>query len=337
MIKFFYSLLPKTINWPAGSSSNSKEIVNRKAEINLLQIYRKIFTTAVNLGNQTNEIAKANLAIFEICKRLYNMPNNLITVYDLLFNDDLNQLQWKQLSNLLSANNSTKILMIIAAHYVFIKKYAKALEIYCFLQNKIQTPETFKSAVNYGILKLFQFCIPTDKKYRTNIEAIDIHSSNILTFDRILLCRLIIWFWVEMEDKASTIKFNKELIKLQNTTWSVDDLETHCIGHILTKVEDNALACLYWEEIQAIYNEMLPKSIVTLLYSSDSTFEQIFRATKQMNNDLFYNITCLAEDYKLLATYDNNKGFKKDAEEELKTSKVISSKIHSANKEFTLL
>ena len=152
-----------------------------------------------------------------------------------------------------------------------------------------------KSAVNYAILKLFELHLSADEEYRTNIISIDIHSPNIPVFDRILLCRLIISFWEELEDETTTLTFKKELLNLQNETWTVGDLETvDCIGHVLRKVEDHALACLYWSEVQNIYNEMLPNAIVTRLYAADSTFEQIFQMTQQMNDDLSDNVRLLS-------------------------------------------
>jgi hypothetical protein len=110
-----------------------------------------------------------------------------------------------------------------------------------------------------------------------------------------------------MEDETMIAEFKTKLFTLQNETWTVNDLETtDCIGQILIKVQDHAFACLYWNEIRNIYTEMLPKSTTTLLYSTDSTFEQIFRATQDMNNELADNIISLAESYELLATYEES-------------------------------
>jgi hypothetical protein len=228
--------------------------------------------------------------------------------------------------------------MRIAAYYVSNEDHDQALEIYCTLQNNIQNQETLKSAVNYGILKLFELHLSADEQYRRNIMAIDIRSSIIPIFDRILLCRLIISFWEEMEDEKTTIQFKKDLLNLQNEAWVVGDLETtNCIGHILIKVQDNALACLYWNELRNIYNEMLPNSIVTLLYSTDSTFEQILRTTQEMINELSDNITSLAESYELLAIYEKNDGYNEDACESLEKAIVIWSKIPSAKEKVTQL
>jgi tetratricopeptide (TPR) repeat protein len=338
MIKFFHSLLLQTIPLTTSFSPKSEVISNKNAWTNLLQAYMKLFTIAMRLGNSPNEIAKANLATFQICQKLYDIPSNLTKIYDLLFNGDSDNLQCKELMNLLSPDQSNDILMRIAAYYTSKEDHDKALEIYCILQNKIQNQETFKSAVNYGILKLFELHLSTDEQYRTNIMTINIHSSNIPIFDRILLCRLIISFWEEMEDETTTIQFKKELFNLQNTTWTVGDLETtNCIGHILTKVQDNALACLYWNEIRNIYNEMLPKSMVTILYSTDSTFEQIFRTTQEMNNDLSDNITSLAESYELLAAYEESDDYNEDACESLEKAIVIWSKIPSATEKVAQL
>jgi len=221
--------------------------------------------------------------------------------------------------------------MRIAAYYISKENYDDALEIYLTLQNNIKNQDILKSAINYGILKLFELHLSADEKYRRNIKAIDIRSSNIPIFDRIILCRLIISFWEEMEDETTNSLFKKELINLQNETWIISDLETiDCIGHVLIKVEDNNFACLYWNELQNIYNEMLPDSIVTRLSSPDSTFEQIFQMTQMMNNELYDNILAFAESYELLATYEENDGCNEDACESFAKAIVIWSKIPSA-------
>jgi len=338
MIKFFHSLLLQTITSTTSSSSKSEAISNKDAWSNLLQAYMKIIKINMRLGNSPNEIAKANSAIFQICQKFYDIPSNLIKIYDLLFNGDTNNLQFKELMNLLSPDQSIDVAMRVAAYYTCKDDHDKALEIYCSLHNKIQNQDTFKSAVNYGILKLFELHLSADEQHRTNIMTIDIHSSNIPIFDRILLCRLIISFWEEMEDETTTNQFKKVLFNLQNTTWTVGNLETtNCIGHILEKVQDNALACLYWNEIRNIYNEMLPQSMVTLLYSTDSTFEQIFRTAQEINNDLSDNIISLAESYELLATYEENDDYHEDACESLEKAIMIWSKMPSATEKVTQL
>ena len=134
-----------------------------------------------------------------------------------------------------------------------------------------------------------------------------------------------------MEDETTITQFKKELLSLQNEASIIGDLETTgCIGDVLMNVEDNALACLYWNELRNIYNEMLPDSIVTLLYSTDSTFEQIYRARQEMNNEPSDNVISLAESYELLATYEENNDSNEDACESLEQAIVIYSKILSA-------
>jgi hypothetical protein len=332
MIKFFHSLLLQTVTLVPSSSLKSKQIPDKYAWTRLLQAYTKIFTIAVRLSNSSNEIAKANLATFEMCQKLYDIPNNLITIYDLLFKGDSDNLEWKKLIDLLPSDQSTDILMRIAAYNVLKEKYDEALKIYCTLQNKIQNQETLKSAVNYAILNIFELYMFANEDYRVNIMAIDIHSPSIPIFDRILLCRQSIDFWKELEDEIMASQFKKALFNLQNEAWTVGDLEPiDCIGHVLTKVEDNVLTCAYWDELRYIYNEMLPNYIVTLLYSTGSTFEQILRTTQEMNNKLFDNIISLAESYKLLATYEKKGDYNEDACESLEKAIVILSKDPSAN------
>jgi len=331
LVEFFHSLLLQAIASNEFSLSKSEQIPNKDTWTNLLQAYKKIFTITVRLGNSTDEIGKANSKTFQICQKLYNIPKNLSTIYSLLFDGDLDDLEWKKLTDLLSPDECTGVFMRVAAYHVANDNHEKALEIYLTLQQNIRNQFILKSAVNYGILKLLELHVQADEKYRTNIMAIDIRAANVAIFDRILLCRLIILFWEELEDETMIAQVKTELFTLQNETWTVDDLETtDCIGKILTKVQDHAFACLYWNEIRNIYNEMLPDSITTLLYSTDSTFEEIFRATQDMNNELSENIISLAESYELLATYEESDDCKEYACGSLEKAIVIYNKTPSA-------
>jgi hypothetical protein len=160
--------------------------------------------------------------------------------------------------------------------------------------------------------------------------AIDINTVDVPIFDRILLCRLIISFWKEMEDETMIDQFKTKLFALQNESWTIDDLETsNCIGRILTKIQNHAFACLYWDEIRNIYTELLPNSITTLLYSTDSTFEQVFRATQDMNSELADDIISLAESYELLANYEESDDCQEYACGSLENAIVVYSKTPS--------
>ena len=330
MITFFHSLLIQTIDSSDLSPSKLEEIEQTDVWKNLLQAYMKIFTIAARSDNSSDEMAKANSVAYQIYQKLYNIPDNLVTTYNILFNGDSDDIQWNELINLLAPDESNVILMRIAAYYVSKEDHEIALQIYFALLNNIQDQEMLKSAVNYAILKLFELHLSADEDYRTNIMSIDIHSSNILVFDRILLCRLIISFWEELEDETTTLTFKKQLLNLQNETWTVDDLETvDCIGHALRKVEDHALACLYWSEVQNIYNELLPNAIVTRLYAADSTFEQILQIAQQMNGGLCDNVRFLAESYETLAIYQENDDCEEEACESVERAIVIWSKIPS--------
>ena len=307
MIEFFHSLLLRTITADESSLSKSEEVQDKDTWIHLLHIYKEIFKTSVRLEKSADEIAKANSATLQICQKLYNIPDHITTVYSLLFDGDLNDLEWDKLRESLPPDECVDILMRLAAYHVANDDQEKGLGIYCSLQQNIENEEISKSAVNYGMLKLLQVYIQADEEYRENIMAVDIRSVDVAIFDRILLCRLIICFWIELEDEAMIKKFKIELFTLQNEMWSIDDLETtDCIGKALIKFQDYSSACLYWNEIRDIYNEMLPKSMIILLYSTDATFEQIFRTTQEMNNDLADNIISLAQSYKLLAIYEES-------------------------------
>ena len=322
MIKFFHSLLLQHINF-----STPKDIPNKDSWINLLQTYIKIFKIAVKLAHSSNEIAKANLAAFQISQKLYDLPQNLITLYDLLFSDDLKNIQWNQLVDLLSLDEAINILMKIAASYISDEDYHKALEIYWALQNATYNQPLIRSVISYRVLKLFEMDLQADEDYNENIMSIDIHSSVIPIFDRIVLCRLLISYWDELEDEERVTDLKKELFNLQAEAWTIDDLETiNGIGHIITKMEDNNVAHLYWNDLRDLYNEMLPNTIVKLLYSSKSTFDEIYRTTQKMNNELSDNITSLAETYETLAVYEENDDCNEDACEALEKAIIIYSK-----------
>ncbi|CAF4640431.1 unnamed protein product [Rotaria sp. Silwood1] len=167
-----------------------------------------------------------------------------------------------------------------------------------------------------------------DEEYRPNIMAVDIRSSSIPIFDRIILCRLIISYMTEMEDNEGTSQFKKELFNLQKEVWANITLKkTDGIGQMLIKFDQNALACWYWTEVQTLYNESLPDAIVTRLYSTDSTFEQIYCAAQEMNNDLYDNIISLAQSYEKMSEYEEKDECIDDACQSLEKAIVIWKKI----------
>jgi tetratricopeptide (TPR) repeat protein len=331
IVKFFQSLFREKINSTISSSSKLKEIPSKDTWTSLLQAYIKIITIAKLTDDTSDEMAKMHFAAFRICQKLYDIPDNLFLACDGLLKGDLDNIQWKQLQSLLSSNDLINVPMKIAAHYISNEAWEEALEIYCTLQNTIKNDEILKSAINYGLLKLFELHLAVDEKYRANIMAVNIDSSTIIIFDRILLCRLKISFMKEMEDDKTTDIFEKELLNLQQEAWTAVNLETtECIGHVLTKQEDDGLACLYWAELQNMYNEMLPEFLVTRLYSTESTFEQILRAVQEMNNDLLNNILALAGCYESIAIYEETDESNQDACESLNKAIIIWNKVPSA-------
>jgi tetratricopeptide (TPR) repeat protein len=331
IVKFFLSLLRQNIISAGSSTSECKDIPNKENWSNLLQAYVKIITIAMRMGDTSDEMVKVHFAAFRTCQKLYDISNNLILAFDGLLNDHLDDLQWKKLLSLLSLNDSIDVLMKIAAHHTANEAYNDALEIYRTLQDTLQNNETLQSAVSYGLLKLFELHLVVNEEYRANIMTVDIRSPTIPIFDRIILCRLIVSFMREMEDETMIDTFEKELLDLQTEIQTAIDLETtDCIGHVLTKLEDDALACLYWTEVQNMCNEMLPQFIVTRLYSTESTFEEILRAVQDMNNDLLDNILALAGSYESIASYEEKDEAVEDACESLKKAIVIWSKVPSA-------
>ncbi|CAF4699389.1 unnamed protein product [Rotaria sp. Silwood1] len=325
MIKLFYSFLTETIH----SQSNSTEIPDKNIWINLLQAYMKTFTIAVRMADSFDQVYKSMLATFDICQKLYEIPNNLVTLFDLIFKNELpDDLQWNQLADLISSAESITMFMKIGQYHLFNQDWTKALHIYRLLQDNIHKQEMLKCTINYAILKLLESYIVADEEYRPNIMAVDIRSSSIPIFDRIILCRLIISYMTEMEDNEGTSQFKKELFNLQKEVWANITLKkTDGIGQMLIKFDQNALACWYWTEVQTLYNESLPDAIVTRLYSTDSTFEQIYCAAQEMNNDLYDNIISLAQSYEKMSEYEEKDKCIDDACQSLEKAIIIWKKI----------
>ncbi|CAF4553484.1 unnamed protein product [Rotaria sp. Silwood2] len=268
-------------------------------------------------------------AVLDICQRLYEVPNNLITLFNLIFKNELSDdLHWNQLADLIPPAESISMFMKIGQYYLSNQDWTKALHIYRLLQDNIHKQETLKCAINYGILKLLESYVVADEEYRPNIKTVDIRSSSIPIFDRIILCRLIISYMIEMEDDQGTSQFKKELFNLQNEVWTNITLKkTDGIGQMLIKFDQNALACWYWTEMQALYNETLSNSIVTRLYSTDSTFEEIYCTVQEMNNDLYDNIIFLAQSYEKMSEYKEKDECTDDACQSLEKAIVIWKKI----------
>ena len=177
-----------------------------------------------------------------------------------------------------------------------------------------------------------------DDDYRENIAAMDVRSSAIPVFDRIILCRLIIAFFVEIEDEEKTSEYHKLLLQTQKETW--DDVHskiTGGIGQVLTGFEHGALSSFYWSELQTLYDQTLPASIVSCLFASDSTFEQIYRQTQEMNDSLSDNLRSLVDGYERLSTYQKNDDCIDDACQSLEKAIVILKKIPSANEKMQQL
>ncbi|CAF3043356.1 unnamed protein product [Rotaria sp. Silwood2] len=325
MIKLFYSFLTEIIH----SLSNSTEIPDQNIQINLLQTYMKTFTIAVRMTDSFDQVSESMSAMLDICQRLYEVPNNLITLFNLIFKNELSDdLHWNQLADLIPPAESISMFMKIGQYYLSNQDWTKALHIYRLLQDNIHKQETLKCAINYGILKLLESYVVADEEYRPNIKTVDIRSSSIPIFDRIILCRLIISYMIEMEDDQGTSQFKKELFNLQNEVWTNITLKkTDGIGQMLIKFDQNALACWYWTEMQALYNETLSNSIVTRLYSTDSTFEEIYCTVQDMNNDLYDNIISLAQSYEKMSEYKEKDECTDDACQSLEKAIVIWKKI----------
>ncbi|CAF0941147.1 unnamed protein product [Rotaria sordida] len=325
MIKLFYSFLTEAIH----SLSNSTQIPDKNIWINLLQAYMKTFTIAVRMADSFDQVSGSMVAMFDICQKLYEVPNNLITLFDLIFKNELSDdLQWNPLADLIPPAESIIMFMKIGQYHLSNQDWTKALHIYRLLQDNIHKQVILQCAINYGILKLLESYIVVDEEYRPNIMVVDIHSSSIPIFDRIILCRLIISYMTEMENNEGTSQFKKELVNLQKEVWTNITLkETDGIGQTLVKFDQSTLACWYWTEVQTLYNETLPNSIVTRLYSTDSTFEQIYRAVQEMNNDLYNNIISLVQSYEKMSEYEEKGECIDDACQSLEKAIVIWKKI----------
>ena len=326
MIKMFHSLVKESIDSALPSTWN--EDSDQAIWINLLQAYMKLFNIALKMTDSFDQLTKAMLATFHIGKKLYDLPNHLTTLFDRLFQDNLDEVRWNEFLDLFSPVESTNILIKIAEFHLSEENQSNALNIYRILQENIESDQVLKNVINYGMLKLLELYVVADENYRQNIMSIDIGTPSIPIFDRIILCRLIIAFMNELDDETASSAFQKQLLSLQKEEWKMIDLKsTSGIGQTLTKFDDTTLACWYWQDLQALYNEILPNSIINRLYSVDSTFQEMYRAVQDINNDLFDNISSLAKTYAKMSDYEKNDNCKDDAYQSLKKAIIIADKM----------
>ena len=330
LMKIFHSLLTQRIHSIMSVSTNAKEISQQAVWMNLLQAHIKLFIIALRMGDEFDQVAKVVSATFHIAEKLYDLPEYFSTLFDRLFKESLDDIQWSQFSDLVSPMETTNILIALAEYHLSKTDSLQALQVYCVLQKNIADGEMLRNAINYGILKLLELYVSADEDYCENIIAIDIRSSNIPIFDRIILCRLIIAFMEELEDETSANLFEKELVELQKEEWSTFNLEVvDGIGQILTKFDHTALAYRYWLDLENLYNESLPKLIVSRLHSTDSTFKQIYRAIQDMFDDLSDNIFSLAQSYTMMLDCEENDNLKGDICQSLETAITIGKKMPS--------
>ena len=335
IVKVYYSLLSEAIQT---ASANLIVTLEQSEWTTLLQAYMKLFTLAVRLPDEFDQMARAIVAVFHISQMFHNIPDHLVQLFRLLLVDDLDDLSWDQFFDRLSPTEYIHVFMSVADYHLGREEWVSALTIYCHLQSNMKVSGILQSTVNYGILKLLDKYVPDDAIYLENISAIDIWSPAIPTFDRIILCRLIIAFFVEIEDEDKSNEFHKLLLRLQKETW--DDVHskiTDGIGQVLTGFEHGVLSALYWSELRGLYEETMPTSIVSRLFASDSTFGQIYREVQEMHNSLSDNLRSLADGYERLSGYEKNDDCISDACQSLKKAIVILKKIPSASEKMQQL
>ena len=80
---------------------------------------------------------------------------------------------------------------------------------------------------------------------------------------------------------------------------------------------------------------MLSKVVITRLYASDVTFDQLFQLAQKENNELYSNLLSLAENYNLLGEYKAKAESYEDAREAMNVAVVIFKKISPATDKMT--
>ena len=335
IIKVYYSLLSKAIQT---SSVNQIDTAERSEWTTLLQTYMKLFTVALRVPDEFAQVARAIVAVFHMSQKFHNIPKGLVQLFQILLVDELDDLSWEQVSDRLSADESTDVFMSVADYHLAKEEWVAALTNYRLLQSNMPDSATLKSAVDYGILKLLEKYVVADEDHRENVMAVDIQSTTIPVFDRIILCRLIIAYLDEMENEEASSESHKVLLQLQKEPWDgVHSKITNGIGQVLTGFEHSALASLYWNELQTLYDQTLPTTIVSYLFAADSTFAQVYSQVQEMNDDLFENICSLAEGYEKLSTYEESDECTYDACQSLGKAMVIWKKTPSAKQKLQQL
>ncbi|CAF1053788.1 unnamed protein product [Rotaria sordida] len=323
MIKVFFFLLTEWINTNGSNSSRSKEDPKQLNWINRLQSDIQIFKIALRMLDSFGQLAKAVIGTYQTSKILYNIPEYFDQLFELL-HSDLDNLQWDALASQISSNDLIKFFMAVAEYYFFTEDLSHALDIYRVLHDYAQGSEILKGAITYGISAILDTDIIAQEEHRPYIMSIDLQSSNLSIFDRLLLCRLTVAYMIEIEDEQGTAEFKQKLYQLQKQSWENLDFSTmNSIGQIFSQFEQNTLAGLYWEELRTLYNEILPISILNRLYDSESTFEQLYHAVEEINNDLFDNVRSLAGSYETKSIYEEKDQCLSDAKSSLEQAIVI--------------
>ena len=325
LVQLYFTLMDEAIK--------SKEIPNEPIWTSLLQAQIKCYLCAHRLGDEFATMATAATNVYYIVTRFHLLSDDLTSLFDVLLKDNLNEVQWETVTNHRPLTEAINI-FIRVADYLYCKgEYIKALKVYFTLQDNVANDPALLSMINFGILKLLEVNVAAVENHCTVVEKVDIKSSTTPIFDRILLCRLIIDFYGELDYEERVNSYQKRLVQLYREEWPSQSLkDTPGIGQELVRFDHHRLASYYWQDLQDLYVEVMPDSLTNLLYVSESTFEELYRSAQEISNDLSDHLQSLAESYEFMSDYDNKCGFGLSSNRLLRMANTIRQKMEPLNK-----
>ena len=293
LVRLYYGLMNKALQ----SAKYPNEQV--RTEIAMCQ---KFYSCAERLGNDFELTRRGMLAVFRISKKADILPKGLKTLFKRLFEKNLDDLEWDDVAKYHTDFDPTKVFLGVAEHEWSNDRYDRVLKIYLTLREKMVSDASFVAMINYGILTILKTDGNTARKHRKVVETVDIKSPVIPILDRILLCRLIISSYEAMKEEEKVNDYQRRLVKLYREEWPSQSLkDTPGIGQQLIRIEHPHLAFTYWQNLQNLYVEVMPKYLRNRLDVPHWTFEELYQVARMINDDLSDYLQALAEAHASMA------------------------------------
>ncbi|CAF1347657.1 unnamed protein product, partial [Didymodactylos carnosus] len=174
-----------------------------------------------------------------------------------------------------------------------------------------------KITLYYEILKLFKISLRSTEDYKQSIvNKINLNTTSIRIYDRLLIYELIIDFMKELyednnENNNSEIqKYIDMFYQTQLQTnfiifdhYEIKMLSFQCIGHVLRYMEDYTETIDYWNEIIKLKQQILSQPIIELINNDESTFIKIYDNTKLYKMNFQQSLKTIANSYEKIAEY----------------------------------